>query len=122
MSPPGTAGRIESHDLIEHQEADDLWDVILRQLSPGPFHGQVEFVQFNGLIFYREQWNQRILATGETPAGYFMFGGAAPSAETVDWCGGEANRKQLAFGPPSSEMERCAQGAMRVVVWGQVLQ
>jgi len=107
MSPPGMAGRIDTRDAVEHAEADDLWDVTLRQVSPGRFHGQTEFVQLNGLIFYRENWNQRILATGTTPKGYFTFGGSLSSASgaSLDWCGGNANRKQLALGRPASEME-----------------
>lgn len=104
MTPPGTAGRFDTHDVVEHNEADDLWENILQQMSPGSFHGQVEFVQLNGLLFYREQWNQRILATGTTPKGYFVFGGSL-SEESVDWCGASANREQLAFGRPASEME-----------------
>ena len=105
MSATGATGRIDTHDVIEHNEATDLWDVTLRQLSPGPFQGRVDYAQVGGLLFYREQWNQRILANGASPAGYYVFGGSVPSAETVDWCGGKANREQLAFGTPSSEME-----------------
>lgn len=105
MSPPSSAGRIETHDLIEHQEAADLWDVFFRQVSPGPFHGQVEYVQLNGIIFYRESWNLKVVANGETPKGYFMFGGSVSPERTVDWCGNMATREHLAFGRPSSEME-----------------
>lgn len=105
MAAPNTAGLIDTHDVVEHNEVDDLWDVILRQMTPGPFHGRVEFVQINDLIFYREHWNQRVLATGATPAGYFVFGGAVSSENSVDWCGSQVNPEQLAIGAPSSEME-----------------
>lgn len=105
MSAPNAAGRIDTHDIVEHNEAADLWDVILRQMSPGPFHGQVELVQLNGLLFYREHWNRRVIANGATPAGYFVFGGSVSLENSVDWCGGHVNQEQLAIGHPSSEME-----------------
>ena len=107
MAPPGTAGRIETHDPIEHQEATAPWETILRQMTQGSFHAQTEFVQVNDIIFYREHWNQRMIATGSTPEGYFVFGGSLspPSGMSVDWCGGKANREQLAFARPSSEMQ-----------------
>lgn len=107
MSPPGMAARIDTRDVVEHAEGIDLWEVNLHQVSPGRFHGQVEVVQLNGLIFYREHWNQRILATGATPQGYFVFGGSTSSASgaSADWCGDAVNRQQLALGRPASETE-----------------
>jgi AraC-like DNA-binding protein len=78
---------------------------ILRQMSPGPFHGRIEYVELNGLLIYREHWTRRILATGATPEGYFVFGGSLSPRNSVDWCGGEANSRQLAFGRPSSEVD-----------------
>lgn len=105
MSHPYGVDRIDTQDIVEQNEADDLWEVILRQMSPGPFHGQVEYIQLNGLIFYREHWNQRVLATGATPGGFFTFGASLLPGKTVDWCGGMANRQHLAYGRPRSEME-----------------
>jgi hypothetical protein len=67
MTPPGTAGRIEAHDPIEHQEASDPFDVIFRQMTPGAFYSQTEYVQVNGITFYREHWTPRVISTGTTP-------------------------------------------------------
>jgi len=107
MAPPGTAVRIETHDPIEFQEATAPWETTLRQMTQGSFHSQTEYVLVNDIVFYREHWNQRMIATGSTPEGYFVFGGSLsyPSGRPIDWCGGEASRKQLAFGRPASEME-----------------
>ena len=76
-------------------------------MTPGPFHSQTEYVQVNGIIFYREHWTPRVISTGTTPKGYFLFGGSlsSPSGKSVDWCGAEANQEQLAIGCPASEME-----------------
>ena len=107
MSLPGIAVRIETHDPIEFQEATAPWDTTLQQMTPGAFHSQTEYVQVNDIVFYREHWNQRMIATGTTPEGYFVFGGSlsSPSEEDVVWCGDKVHREQLAFGRPSSEME-----------------
>jgi len=107
MSLPGIAVRIETHDPIEFQEATAPWDTTLLQIAPGAFHSQTEYVQVNDIVFYREHWNQRMIATGTTPEGYFVFGGSlsSPSGEAIAWCGDKANREQLAFGRPASEME-----------------
>jgi AraC-like DNA-binding protein len=62
-------------------------------------------VQVNGIVLYRERWSRRILATSETPPGFFFVGGPALSKREVAWCGTELGAECLAFGRPSSEID-----------------
>ena len=43
-------GRIETHDIDEHRQAVQPWELILRQLSPGAFAAQMDFVHLNGIL------------------------------------------------------------------------
>ena len=47
-------GWLEGHDIEEYNQIVNPWDVILRQTSPGYFHGRMEYLQVNGIIVYRE--------------------------------------------------------------------
>jgi AraC family ethanolamine operon transcriptional activator len=105
MTPPGSAGRIETHDIEACQEIVDPWDVILRQQSPGSFHGRMDYVQVNGLLIYRENWSRSVLASGTTPAGYFMLGTTLIPEKSTSWCGGDLSTSKLAFAFPGSETD-----------------
>ena len=105
MSPQGNAGRIVTHDIEECQEIVYPWDVILRQMSPGRFHGQMDYVQVNGLLIYRENWTRSVHASGTTPAGYFMLGTTLKPDNRTSWCGSDLSTSNLAFGSPASETE-----------------
>ena len=97
MATQSSAGRIDSHDVEEHVQIVKPWEMILRQMSPGPFHGQLEYLQVNGMLIYREHWTRSILATGATPEGYFMFGSPLAPRNHIDWCGGKASPRRLAY-------------------------
>ena len=104
-STNASVGRIVTRDIDEFQQFAAPWDVILRQMSPGVFHGRTEYLQVNGILLYREHCSHRIMATGSTPAGFFLFGGPASSRTRVSWCGAELNARCLAFGRPSSGVD-----------------
>lgn len=105
MPPQASAGRIETQDIDAYQQIIPPWQVILRQMSPGRFRGRMEYVQVNGILIYREHWTQRVLATGATPAGFFMFGGPASPRTRIDWCGSKLDPQCLAYGAPSTEVD-----------------
>lgn len=100
-----SVGRIDTRDIDEFQQFAAPWEVNLRQMSPGRFHGRTEYLQVNGILLYREHCSHRIMATGSTPAGFFLFGGPASPRTRVSWCGTELNARCLAFGRPSSGVD-----------------
>lgn len=105
MSTTASAGRIATHDLDEHCQVLEPWELVLRQLSPGRFHGQLNYVQINGMLFYREHWSQRVMATGGVPAGYVLFGSPSAPGIEIDWCGKEIHPGYLAYGAASTEVD-----------------
>ena len=105
MATQNSAGRIDSHDVEEHIQIVKPWEMILRQMSPGPFHGRIEYLQVNGMLVYREHWTRRILGNGATPEGYFMFGSSLAPANHIDWCGADINPRHLGYARPSSEID-----------------
>ena len=86
MSDVNQAGRLEGHDIEEYNQIVDPWKVNLHQTETGRFDGRLEFVQFNGILLYREHWSRSILATGATPKGYFMLGGTLSPKNRTTWC------------------------------------
>jgi len=105
MPSPAAVGRIKTHDIDEYQLVVPPWDVTLRQMSPGMFHAEVEYLQVNGMLLYREQWSKRVMVNGGTPAGFFSFGGPRSAATRVVWCGTELGPNCMAFGNPSTEVD-----------------
>ncbi|ESQ16350.1 MAG: hypothetical protein N838_26700 [Thiohalocapsa sp. PB-PSB1] len=84
MSTTASAGRISTHDLEEHCQVLEPWDLILRQMSPGRFDGKLNYVQINGMLLYREHWSQPVMATGGAPAGYMLFGSLSASGILIE--------------------------------------
>ena len=109
-------GRLEGYDIEEYNQIVNPWDVILRQTSPGQFHGRMEYLQVNGIIVYREHWSQSVLATGATPPGYFMFANTLLPEKRTDWCGQVVGHSSLAYGHPGCETHFATPKASRHVV------
>ena len=105
MTHQNAAARIESRDVDELSMLVKPWELILRPVSPGPFHSLLECVQVNGILIYREHLALRQLATGSTPADFFTFGAPLPAKNPVNWCGNEGNSKRLCYGRPASEVD-----------------
>lgn len=97
MAISASAGRIETHDVEQFNESALPWDVVMRQVSLGPFHHQAEFLQVGGMLMYREKVSRRLLVTGATPTGFFAFGGPASSKRDVKWCGDTLSSQNLMF-------------------------
>ena len=98
-------GVLHTWDVDEQREVAQPWDLILRQMSAGPFHGRLEYVYVNGILLYRERWTRRIVGTGKTPAGYYMLGGPSLPGTRIDWCGTTLGPTRLALANPSTEVE-----------------
>jgi hypothetical protein len=88
VSIKASAGIIESYDVEEHMQASEL-----------------DFLQVNGIIMYRERWSHLTMVTGATPEGYFLFGGPSLPGNNIDWCGGDINSQCLAYAPTSTEVD-----------------
>jgi AraC family ethanolamine operon transcriptional activator len=99
------AGCIETEDIDEHRQVLQPWDLVLRQMSPGPFRARLEYAQVNGILLYREHWTRRVMGNGGTPSGYVMLGCPTSARTRIDWCGGEVHSGRLACGKSSSEVD-----------------
>jgi len=97
------AGSLQGRDIEEYIQIVDPWDVILRQTSPGRFHGRMDYIIVNNIVIYREYWSRSVLATGSTPPGYFMFGNTLVPERGTDWCGQVIDSQNVAYGKPGSE-------------------
>jgi AraC-like DNA-binding protein len=92
-----SAGRFETHDIEQFNESVPPWDVVMRQVSLGPFHHQAEFLKVGGMLMYREHVTRRMLVTGATPAGFFVFGGPTSPKTDIKWCGDSLGTQRLVF-------------------------
>jgi hypothetical protein len=99
------SGRIDVDDVDELQQVLQPWDVVLRQMSSGKLHARMDYVQVNGILLYREHWSHRILGTGATPPGVFLFGGRTSSQSQACWCGIELGADRLDFARSSAEID-----------------
>ena len=59
---PAAAGQLDSHSVEEQAASVDPWDVTLRQVSPGPFRGRMQFASLGDILIYRDCWSQRTVA------------------------------------------------------------
>ena len=98
-------GVLETRDLGEQMTVAQPWKLTLRQMSPGPFHGRLEYLHVNGILLYRERWTRRLVGTGKTPPGYYILGGPLLPETRIFWCGTTLGPTRLAFGKPSTEIE-----------------
>ncbi len=98
-------GRIDSSDVDEHFDAMLPWVVRAAQLSPGEFHGRVAFVRNERVTVYHERWNRKVTVSGESPAGFVMFGTATHRSKPVSWCGRQLSERRLACSRPAGEID-----------------
>jgi len=66
--------RFQSHDFDEISASLSRWDQTYRQLSAGPFFGDVEYLQIDGMEIFELHWGQVIHYQGLTPPGTIGFG------------------------------------------------
>ena len=94
-----TIKTVSNVSLIQTSDVEALREAVLPnqmrfdQLSTGTFASTIRGVQAGRLMLYREQWNQRLRATGANPEGYLLIGVSA-SPEIV-WRGEALSPGQL---------------------------
>jgi len=102
----GSAGRIEIDDADAYPETMGQWDLQMRQISAGKFHGQIEYVEVAGLLLYREHYSQRAITTATTPKDSYLFACNRPGAADLNWCGKYLKQCDLlAFSQPGNEIK-----------------
>lgn len=62
-----------SEDVDTHAECTHGWSIRLDQLSPGPFHGTLHEIRFDGMQLLRERVNRALLKRGDQRAGSTSF-------------------------------------------------
>jgi AraC family ethanolamine operon transcriptional activator len=100
----GCAGSIEVDDIDAYPETMGQWDLEIRQISPGKFHGTVEFLEVAGLLVYREQWTHRAITDATSPVDSFMLISNSPRASTLDWCGKNVQSDLIGYCHPGSDI------------------
>ena len=102
-----STGRLETHDVEEQNETTrPWWDVYRRQMSPGEFRVTTDYVQVNGIFFFRQHFTKRVLAKGvAAPKGYLMLGCSHTPETSINWCGAEINDQCFALGQSTAETE-----------------
>ena len=105
LSMAAPTGRIYSHCVEEQAVSVDPWIVKLRQVSPGPFEGSMQFASLGDFLVYRDCWSQRTVATGALPRGYLVLGSGARPNSGINWCGSNVDGQLLALALPETEVD-----------------
>jgi AraC-like DNA-binding protein len=79
-------------------------DTVLTQLSPGRVTARKDFILFDGLLCYRERWNQRMAGQASIPSSHFMLAANAEPRNDVVVLGEPLDRGALYVGRPTSEL------------------
>ena len=98
-------GEIKVHDVDECAEAHAPWEMRHTQLSLGEFRGQTNFVRNERVTVYRQAWNRKVLARGESPADHVVIGTTANDSVQVNWCGRDLSRERFAWTPPGGGVD-----------------
>ncbi len=99
------AGQQCTHSVEEQALSVEPWEISLRQISGGPFLGNMHIASLGDILLYRDCWSQRTLATGALPKGYFLLGTGVNTASGIQWCGSDTNDRLLAVAPPNTEVD-----------------
>ncbi len=97
------ANRIETSDLEAHLEAVVPTEVRFSQLSSGRFTSSVETIAIEGLVLYRERWNQRVHISGSIPDGCVLVG--ITRSPGLIWRGESVDTSSLILNDASTEMD-----------------
>jgi AraC family ethanolamine operon transcriptional activator len=100
----GQYGAIHADDIEQLNHAVWPWDLVMRQMSLGPLRADLEFLQLDGILINREQWSNRVLATGTTPAEFIALAGPRTD-RSFNWCGEEIDQRRIACGIDAAEIE-----------------
>lgn len=98
-------GRINATDVDECAEAHRPWQMRHTQLSLGGFRTQTNFVRTERVTVYRQWWNRRVMARGESPADHVTFGTTGNGSAQLKWCGRDLSSQRLAWTQPGGEVD-----------------
>ncbi|WP_321926778.1 helix-turn-helix domain-containing protein [Burkholderia sp. BCC1998] len=79
--------RFACNDVDSLAECTHGWSICLDQLSPGPFHGTLHEIRFDGMQLLRERVNRSLLKRGHQRAGGTSFSIPLETAGS-GYCGG----------------------------------
>ena len=105
MPTRNSATLIESRDIDEYAELLGPWDVVLRQVSVGPYHARSDYVYVGGIHVTRHRVAQREMGTGASPAGCFTFVSPLSPGNSINYCGVESTPQRLCYARPDSEVD-----------------
>jgi len=103
---PGESGRIDGYGTETYLAAMSQWDLELRQVSPGEFHWNANYVRVGSMLLYRERFSRRAIFTGATPPGRVMIACSRSGRPSIDWCGELVHAGRLVLEPSEKEI-RC---------------
>jgi len=71
------------------------WDLLFRQLTPGPLSARVQILAGTGCVAMRAELNQSLHQIGSPVPGYLSFGLPDPTAGEFRWCRLPANGGEI---------------------------
>jgi len=71
------------------------WDLLFRQLTPGPLSARVQILAGTGCVAMRAELNQSLHQIGSPVPGYLTFGLPDPTAGEFRWCRSPANGGEI---------------------------
>jgi AraC family ethanolamine operon transcriptional activator len=90
---------------VDQLNESTLFDVRFTQLSRGRLEERADYVEADGMVFYRQRWSRQMLAHGAVPAGYFMLGTSRSPARGSNWCGHQVGLSRLACAASSAGVD-----------------
>jgi AraC family ethanolamine operon transcriptional activator len=97
-------GRIETHDIEQHNYSVAPWELRMQQMSVGQFTASFELLQINGILLTREHWSQQIIAKGATPEGFLALASTSTEKPLL-WCGQEIKPGCVCYGFDAAEID-----------------
>jgi AraC family transcriptional regulator, ethanolamine operon transcriptional activator len=104
-SAPIVSLTVETDDFDELAQGIPGWDAVFSQMSPGPFHGELNLVKLPEVTFYRISTNREILARGAHLPGTFAFSVVTQEPESAIWSGRHWSNDQVIFLEPGGTLD-----------------
>jgi AraC family ethanolamine operon transcriptional activator len=96
---------VSTNDFDELAQGIPGWDAAFSQMSPGPFHGELDLLKLPDVTFYRIATNREILARGSHLPGTFAFSVVTQEPESAIWSGRHWNNDQVIFLEPGGTLD-----------------
>ena len=100
----GSAGSIYMYDAEAYADVMGQWDLDMRQISAGRFHGRTDYVEVAGMLLYRGFFSHRAIIKASTPADSYLIGCSRSRDPVIDWCGRYLQYHRFAFCHPANEI------------------